>query len=796
MPSRDLVEFALSSPMDWEVFESLAYDVLVRDDIPTLRKLGHTRDAGVDAVEESFFQDTSRQTVIVQITSQKSQLYKVRTTIASLRANGFDPSRLVVVFRQPLSSRVRSKIQDEGIEAGVLIDPRDQSYLVTQVAKHAPDLYTRYFDDIRTQVDTLLDKDDPLSVTPNRLKHALLASIGAFIVNPRARLARGVLFEKTVLAALVASSEMISLETLTTKVKELVPEESITISRVRPAVEALTKQGYCDRKKDALFATEKALVELGQILASSATAYEELLQYVIAGCRKAERLDDASEGYIERNTRRALLTVFRIFGLRASIEEKVALDRDLEVDLLKILSRDVGERLGRRALASLSGYVEDSANRQRLATFMRSYSALSIRNLDPLGRRWQEATLRRTAIALDTDAVLFIIIEELPEHSALLGALRAMADAGVRIVISPIVLDEAVGHLSRADRTLERFRTRLVRMSEAMVDAEVWNAVVRGFYYVMKEKSIEWKEHWGKYYDKRSPRAFVEFILKRRLKVHVEALDTIPEEWKFDLEAISAELLEYTERQRWKADYRDEEQKARRIHDDVRMAMHLSRPSADGGSLRAFGYLASIDRGFERMERSRRWEPRPKVLVDTRVVPELAEFACGARLAEDELVRLLFDPVIVAAAHLMRREIESLSRGGVDLSRVPLDRLEWDLSRELAEVVHELDAARREEGDEEKVSRTVAAMDRAQRLGYLLDSGVERVVSRFESIRERAVSEEEARKELEQFVQSAVLEAAGRSKKGKRRARRVLKELGLEDGVRELENEDDNGGNE
>jgi hypothetical protein len=774
--------------MDWTQFESLSYEVLVRDDLPRLRKLGGVADAGADAVEESFFQDESRLSTVVQVTSQAAQVYKVKSTISVLRKNDLEPKRLVVVFRQPMSSTVRTKIQEEGMESGVVIDPRDQSYLVAQLSKHSPDLYARYFEDLKTQIGVLLDQRDPLEIASGRLRHALLAAVGTFVINPTARLARRALFEKTVLAAMVAASEDVSLEVLTQSVAELIPEESIAEVQVRAAVEGLMTQGYCESSRGLVRVSEKAFVEVGQVMAESTMAYEELVQYVLGACNKARRLDDATEGYLERNVRRALLTVFRAVGLHANLGANLLVDSEVEDDLLRVLSRDVGEVLGRRALASISGYVEAPANQRRLSTLMRTYSALSIRNLDPLGRRWQEATLRRTAIALDTDAVLFTIVEELPEHAALLSALRALASAGVRILVSPLVIREAAGHIGRAEKTLRKFRDQLGRMSESMVDSEVWHAVVRGYYYAgLRESPLDWDEYWQKYYDRSRPEEYVGYLLEKRVKVCVEPLGEIPDDWLADFEIICAELLEYKERKRWKAEFREEDQMSKRIHDDVRMGMHLARRTVGDGGLQAYGYLASEDLGFDRMEKSKNWGGRPRVLVLTRTIPELAEFACGATIPEDQIVRLLFNPIIVAAAHLMKDEIESLSRAGIDLSRIPLDRLEWDLSRELSDVVHELRGARELEEQGEKVARTVAAIERARRMGYGLDSGVERVVSRFEAVRNRAASESAARNELESALKDAVFEAAGKSKKGRRRAARVLRELGLEESETEAD---------
>ena len=69
----DAIELALNSPMDWSKVESVVYEVLVNDDLPSLRKVGGVADEGVDAVQESFYSDEKNVDVIVQVTSQKAQ---------------------------------------------------------------------------------------------------------------------------------------------------------------------------------------------------------------------------------------------------------------------------------------------------------------------------------------------------------------------------------------------------------------------------------------------------------------------------------------------------------------------------------------------------------------------------------------------------------------------------------------------------------------------------------------------------------------------------------------------------
>jgi predicted nucleic acid-binding protein len=343
---------------------------------------------------------------------------------------------------------------------------------------------------------------------------------------------------------------------------------------------------------------------VGHVATSAAAAYEALLDHVLSHCSRGRRLDDATKGYLERNLRRALLALFRAHGPIDPDADPIAVAESSQADLLRLICRDLPDQLGRSALTALVAYTALPESWVSLAPFVRSYSALAIRNVDPLGRRWQQQVLARTTIALDTDAVLNLLVEDLPEHGALLRAARQLKATGIKVVVSEAVLEEAAGHLSRANRTFRRFARSLPRMSEAMVDATVWHAVVRGYYYAtQREQELAWRTYWNRYFDRNNPVEYVRAALRRRIEYEVASLDTIPGAWLPVLEELTSALLERKERIRWKAEFRSEEDMQRRTLADVRMAMHLA--TLEGADAR--GYLASEDRGFIAMERHSAW---------------------------------------------------------------------------------------------------------------------------------------------------------------------------------------------
>ncbi len=158
MADIDVIEFSLNAPIDWARFERVVFELLSSDDLPTLRKVGGPNDLGIDAEEAFFIKEEDR--IVVQVTSQKTQFAKVKDTISKLKRNGIDPKTLVVVFRQLVSSKTRRDMQTHAVEEGVMLDLRDQSYLISRLSKEHS-IFARYFRSPREQLKTLLEDQDP-----------------------------------------------------------------------------------------------------------------------------------------------------------------------------------------------------------------------------------------------------------------------------------------------------------------------------------------------------------------------------------------------------------------------------------------------------------------------------------------------------------------------------------------------------------------------------------------------------------------------------------------------------------
>lgn len=104
-------------------------------------------------------------------------------------------------------------------------------------------------------------------------------------------------------------------------------------------------------------------------------------------------------------------------------------------------------------------------------------------------------------------------------------------------------------------------------------------------------------------------------------------------------------------------------------------------------------------------------------------------------------MRLLFDPVLTAAAQLICDEIDVLTSVGVDLHKTPLDRLDWNVNRDVFENVQKFLNI-----DPEKEDVSQAALDlssSALNAGFSLDPRVQKVIEEFDITHSMAESERE-----------------------------------------------------
>ncbi|MDI9272283.1 hypothetical protein [Stenotrophomonas sp. PFBMAA-4] len=785
--SVDLVEASLSGPIDWARLESLVHAVLVNDDLPDLSKIGGGGDYGIDA--ESVFYDVLNRTrrTVVQVSSTAAQRQKVKDTITKLRAHSVPFVKLIYVTNIPVGAETRRSISALADELDLDVEVRDQSYLVAQLSKTGSPIFSRFFASIEKQRDVLFGHSDALQLAPDNLQHALLATLGAFVLSPHARVARKTLFDNTVLAA-ISSRDGSDVDQLIADVQKLCPGEDVYAERVRRAIRRLEKAGSCESHGELVRCSKEVVQRFVAVAGASKLGFSQFVKHVTLACKKVQSLSQGQEGFLERNLRQLVLRLLRISGPVAFKNDGLAnaLNRQGNEDLKLILGKNLPPELVKTAMAAVAGFVGSPAGASALAPLVRSYGALAIRNLDPLGKGWQQSVLSRNTLALDTDVVLAVLIKELPEHGAVLAALNALSGESVKLVLPDHIKDEVIDHVGRADRTFVYFRNQLLRMPVEAVNDRVGNAVVRGYYHASKGKGVvsDFNDYWRRYWNAESSQSYIENVLSRRLALHIEDLASIRPEVSEIAEQLALKAVELKESMRKKALYRDEWSQAARVRLDVCMAVNASErvDTAVGGNVRA--YVVSSDGLFRFLERQEEWKGRTTVSLATLALPQLVSFVAGTTLDDLSAVDFLFHDLTVLAASEMSEEIEALAAIGVDLSEVDLDQLEWDLRGSLRDSLADLEAAVSSEDEDAPHKSSQVAMrtlEVAHSAGYSFAKPVQAIIddharTQAEMVETLAVTDRQ-RDQLSQFLDQALSSSPAKTRA---RLRRIAKDLGLD----------------
>ena len=164
-----------------------------------------------------------------------------------------------------------------------------------------------------------------------------------------------------------------------------------------------------------------------------------------------------------------------------------------------------------------------------------------------------------------------MIIEELPEHEPLVKSLVALKKAGMAIVVPEKMIQEACSHIERTMKSYSRVRSTLHLLAPDYVDAEVWHAIVRGYYYYLKDGGTEhFAVYWQNYYVRDSSQEFIEFIINKRIECRIERNFDIEHQDAADLELVVPKILQRKEQRRSKAQYRHEEQQEERTRADLK----------------------------------------------------------------------------------------------------------------------------------------------------------------------------------------------------------------------------------
>lgn len=526
-------------------------------------------------------------------------------------------------------------------------------------------------------------------------------------------------------------------------------------------------------------------------------AASSLIESVLAPTSKAFLLNDAQKGYLERNIKKCIINLLRRIG--PTMDSPTELSEMIESShsgVLSILGKDLDQAVAIDAALYLNDYLQNSDNYREIAILSRSYAALLLRNVDPLCRQFQSDVLKRSVLILDTDALLTLYVSELPQHNIICDSVKLLVSKGVEVHIPIDILGECIGHVSRANKTYNRFAGTLLRRPSEDVMNTVWHAVVQGYYYYkINGGEDEFYHYWESYYNKDEPTRYFQHRLGELIKYKIVPAHVTPED-SDDFVVLAEKTFKFIERRKKKAEYREQAWQIKRAETDVKAAMYASTQNDNEPIHRSLGYVVSGDYVFQFIQKQDEWHARPTVWTHVDSLPRLAEMVCGKLFHDDELIQTLFHPIHAAAASSLSDELDTLVRVGVDLKNKPLARLSWDLKQGLRAKIEDYKyTISKDDADLQRSIRVGEQLAQASTMfDYHIDPEITTVYQEYNRMKAELEVLREDNEVKTQLAKRLIEGASGLTKKGRRRVNNILGDFS---GMVNLEEESEyDGGND
>jgi len=768
----DLIEIALDRMSDFGEFERLASEVMYLEGWVDLRPLGGVSDDGQDAVSERLYRqggDITR--TVFQYTLQAYLPGKVNDTIETLRTNGVAFDELVAVTPHAISSEAQIKMKrDARVTHGVTLNIYERKTLTNRLADYDNGVFNRYFPNIAAQVADLKRPASDASIPEPKLEGALLQASLALTFVPGASRARKTVFDYFVLALLMSEPEQSVTSTALAaraaaglKNKKDIPEEQIDA-----ALKRLEKLQLVQYSAGKAIATSNAVAHLaaGAVRLNEATS--SFAVDVVSEIRSAlgSRLSNETERRIARNTREVLLEIARSRAPAVLDEAFVEIDERLATLARKQLTQEVGDALVAAIADTLRSPTKDQAT--TMALWTQAYIAFAIMGLDPALNAFQTSRFRGKMFILDTDVVLEAIVAGVPRSSGLRGIIASLLQMGARVLIPETVLAECVEHAQRSHKTYTYFGDVLLQMTAALVEEQVWNVFVKGYYHAVISHRVPpswaYSNYLSNFYEPQQAHQFMRDTVLQELPEGVEIVSLTnirPESLTDDeIEKFTVGLKADLGGSK-KSSYRKDEDEEKLAQTDAMLFLtalrsNLPDESESASVLGGTCYLVTETHRYTRV--AGLLGVHTKVTAKPSALASIQELIGTFDVPPSEFVQLFENPLLGSVVGRVWPDLEKLVRSGISLRGKSLPRLRFDLDSAFHAQIASLSEA---EHEEESSSHSTNVAD--EEFMKLLETAKGRgysLVPEVGVLRERVMSGERRAQDL----QAALDEIGSKSK--------------------------------
>lgn len=532
--------------------------------------------------------------------------------------------------------------------------------------------------------------------------------------------------------------------TLTSLIERL-SENGIDEQNVRNAIDRLTKAGSVHCENDEIRLTNSCREELDEKSRLKQSLLDEFVDDFINTLGKDCKQMPNNQVQIRRNVKDCLIYYIRINAL-------AIFDVDNQIDFLDV--QDKIKSIAKEGLADnrefeelvlygLGMVVERPTESQKavLALLAKEYVMAQVLRRDPMLRDFKLTKLGGKEFILDTDILLMLMAENLPQSKAFSRLLSTLLYAGCKIYCPREVMLEVYDHAEAAKRRYS-YDAKALRAVDTIPLVSEQNLFIDDFMrkYGADERT---EENWNRYienvYEKNQP-AFTYEVIRRKLDSRIQ-VDSWPCEVSGAEFKDNTELWQKVEDAAYEATSSTERGKKRNPEHNRRIAktdtqLYLTayyrninnpdRGSSLKGILRHRTYVLTESNRIYQCGKNHgivdRFLCNPRALL---------LYMSSAGLLKGEQINafdLFSDNVLLKCIGYLNDDIDKFVKCGLDIRGKSGVRLHYDLSKKVENLLCNI-----EKGDSVAIRADVSSISK---MGYTFENEVEKMQSELEQLQQ------------------------------------------------------------
>lgn len=521
IPQNELIRISLDQTNGSD-FEEFAKKFLAVTLGSQFVPLGGQRDGGADGfIEENLYEYPNQTSKFIQISIEQDYKRKIRRTIKRLREFGREPSQLIYMTNQIITTIDRVE-EDLEAELGVIIRVRDGQYIITNLPTDR-NIIAAYYDHLHHYTEFLRGVGRGTILA--RSTHVSDPHVYTYLVSVLERETSGSSFIDGVVDAMILFAlegtdpnkdiMMSESEIRSTIVAKLPASEAILIDRLRSRLEAISakenRRIRWHKKEDKWVLPYEERENLERASLEDATLYLRVRQELSEQFFLIDPTSGVDPKRLAELTLQTIQLAFEEDGLRFS---RFLTDQDPEYSapfvsdaLRSVLDknsltgdlRSQAADMMNRALRSLF-YASTHLQRTLLKRISHAYSIIFSLKGEPRVLKYFEESLSQTWLYVGADVLITALSERYlqPEDQHTRNLLKSASITGATLILTEPVLEEILHHVKNVDLEYRNF-VEPVGIDSYEMASQVPKILIQAFLYTQVSDSYQKPGSWEEF---------------------------------------------------------------------------------------------------------------------------------------------------------------------------------------------------------------------------------------------------------------------------------------------------------